>query len=822
LALFLFIVQARDLLLDLPGSAPSSTTASGFYSPLNAIWAAVRFGLLLLIFWALPVHAVARISVGRNEWLTSPYGSVCDPAHLKDARNAFRTPGTHLPRILGACCFAIMVVGLIYAGLELRHVKDDETTKWAFIALASYLVSTVVFGALFLLYAYRRRGWFEAAARVGRRPGRPLMVNAQPRIALGATNPGIVNVIDRVVVWSLFAVLVTILAMPSLLGFFPRLLLVLVLLGAWVPVLGALAAASHVLRFPVIVTAICSLTLLSCWFGDDHDVMTKKLFNETTPAQISISKAVEAWKKANGCFEDPQKCPSPILVASAGGASRAAFMTASTLGLLLDATCLDEQHRKLTGSAGSVPILPASCRDVPVFGRRLFAISSVSGGSLGAIVYARSYFDGVSRKRQDASTDGNRRVYAPPCRTDRPSDLWFRYAAPTSWRSCLQTILAEDFLSPVFAGLGFRDVFSFIGALRPINWPDRGKQIESAWIGAYEKYVDPAPSSPAGLGANFSYLTPVNSSESEWRPLLLLNSTSVEKGKRVIASHLSSTYLSKSDCDQPTDAAGTSCIRLFTDAYDVNEMLNETTRKDSSQCAEASPVSKNEVELTIAGAAHNSARFTIVSPAGNLLKDDRSQGHVVDGGYFDNYGALTAFDLADTLRWEFDLYPFVLLITNDPSDNSNAAGSLSPDLPWFSLPPEQTNASRTMFASVVAAPVGTVLASRSGHGSTALKLMRGLVDPEVYQRKSCKTSQKERKEADAKADDAIAAALDNTCYGLGSKKSDGSKKSEPCFAHVALLPEGEKSQAFKNVSMSWWLSKPVQKYLDDHSLGETT
>ena len=58
-------------------------------------------------------------------------------------------------------------------------------------------------------------------------------------------------------------------------------------------------------------------------------------------------------------------------------------------------------------------------------------------------------------------------------------------------------------------------------------------------------------------------------------------------------------------------------------------------------------------------AAHNSARFTYVSPAGKLVssgeksqnrshsgKKSQNRGYVIDGGYFENYGALTALELA--------------------------------------------------------------------------------------------------------------------------------------------------------------------------------
>ena len=50
-------------------------------------------------------------------------------------------------------------------------------------------------------------------------------------------------------------------------------------------------------------------------------------------------------------------------------------------------------------------------------------------------------------------------------------------------------------------------------------------------------------------------------------------------------------------------------------------------------------------------AAHNSARFTYVSPAGKLVSSRKGQnrGYVIDGGYFENYGALTALELARQL-----------------------------------------------------------------------------------------------------------------------------------------------------------------------------
>jgi len=96
-----------------------------------------------------------------------------------------------------------------------------------------------------------------------------------------------------------------------------------------------------------------------------------------------------------------------------------------------------------------------------------------------------------------------------------------------------------------------------------------------------------------------------------WRPALLLNATHQETGRRIITSHL------KIERD------------IFLDSYDALHVLNSDVR--------------------LSTAAHNSARFTYVSPAGNLQSattPTHHRGYIIDGGYFENYGARTALELA--------------------------------------------------------------------------------------------------------------------------------------------------------------------------------
>ena len=131
---------------------------------------------------------------------------------------------------------------------------------------------------------------------------------------------------------------------------------------------------------------------------------------------------------ANSCKEDPAKCPRPIIIAAAGGASRAGFFTASIIGYLLDTA--KEKDPRLDASEVT---------------KRLFAISGVSGGSVGAA---------IDRRGDRAHKNGEQ-----PCVERRPS-LWYGDKIG-NWRDCLEALTAGDFLTPVSIGLVFRDIVRF-------------------------------------------------------------------------------------------------------------------------------------------------------------------------------------------------------------------------------------------------------------------------------------------------------------------------------------------------------------------------
>src|SRR5438552_8763158 len=129
----------------------------------------------------------------------------------------------------------------------------------------------------------------------------------------------------------------------------------------------------------------------------------------------------------------------------------------------------------------------------------------------------------------------------------------------------------------------------------------------------------------------------------EWMPSLFVNGTLVEKGNRIITSNLQVT-------------------NNFLDAQDAAQKL-------TGQHLDATKVG---CDIPLSTAAHMSARFTFVSPAGRF--PDGS--HIVDGGYFENSAATTALEIATRIK---DWCAFkkisnvdvkVIMISNDPRKGS--------------------------------------------------------------------------------------------------------------------------------------------------------
>jgi len=117
-------------------------------------------------------------------------------------------------------------------------------------------------------------------------------------------------------------------------------------------------------------------------------------------------------------------------------------------------------------------------------------------------------------------------------------------------------------------------------------------------------------------------------------PRLVYTATHIETGARVVASSVDFT---------PLDFPG---------AFDINRVLNGN--------------------ISLLDATYSSARFPGVSRPGALVDDEgKIHGHMVDGGYLDGSGALTASDIVDAIKRASDgkVVPIVLDLDNNPDDD---------------------------------------------------------------------------------------------------------------------------------------------------------
>jgi hypothetical protein len=279
----------------------------------------------------------------------------------------------------------------------------------------------------------------------------------------------------------------------------------------------------------------------------------------------------------------------PVFIINAdGGGIRAAYWTASLLSALQDR---DEE-----------------------FSDHIFAISSVSGGSLGAAVFAA-----IAAETRASGTGPCQKLAISLIGKPRSS----------SWQECTYYILHRDFLAPALASMLVPDL---LRTILPLGFlPDRAQSLEQG--------IETAWYWPNGSRLFSDSFTSLWSGGSGLHvPSLFLNSTDAQTGKRLVLSN----------------------VRLDnkSDRIDLQAMLGDR-------------------QLRLSTGVLLSARFPVISPAGQL--PDESGAHtgsplIVDGGYADNSGTVTAREAVDALvaatkssAPSFDHVCIVgLMIANDP------------------------------------------------------------------------------------------------------------------------------------------------------------
>jgi hypothetical protein len=293
-----------------------------------------------------------------------------------------------------------------------------------------------------------------------------------------------------------------------------------------------------------------------------------------------------------------------------------------------------------------------------------------------------------------------------------------------------------------------------------------------------------------------------NGREDRWLPLLILNGVSAATGRRVLTTALAPDYQPKDKCPvaaaMATDAnikrkAGTNLksavsgpawtCAIFLEAVRFHQLLSNNIPPDWLGRIQRlviwdymreqlsflfTPRHLDDVRLSTA--AHNSARFPIISPPGAVRnREHQIVDRIVDGGYFENYGALSAMELAQAIHAvEPKLAPFVLVVSNDPDEN--------PDLTKADVPDDAP-------LTDVSVPIEAVANTRTSRGRLAVGQLEAMMD------------------------------------------SITSSNCGDDTAHIRVWPQfrgasiDDEKKVSIPVSMSWWLSRPIQILLHQQTEG---
>ncbi len=602
-------------------------------------------------------------------------------------------------------------------------------------------------------------------------------------------------------------------------------------LGAWLPFASFLALLSNRFQVPIIVSIIAIGIGLSFFFSDGHDARLR-----TVPAELpslALTDAIKAWKLANGCGSTgnapdaaaPAECPRPIIVSGEGGGSRAAYLIASTLGLLEDSSI-------------------SAARDKPTrrFSQQLFGISAVSGSAVGSALFLGALRVHDQTKLEALKTG----IYAQRLyflNIVNPNNDFLDKCV--TYKDSLQAIISNDFISPAIAAFLARDlltisrlphVFDRAGVLER-SWEDAfssvyGRDIENPLAAALKSFqskntskgqaapVTAASATAAPCGA----IAPAQG----WVPLLFANATSGETGRRVIVSPV--------DWRDHRDPAK----NAFSDSYDFDQLIcsDQAPRSILDTISSYLPFKfspapqancslrgkMRDVDLRLSTAAGISSRSPFISPHATV-RDQNGQAidSLVDGGYFDNSGAVSAYELAQAIRAiDPALKPFVMQVTSEPDwfadskncedENRRYVARRQLGLPAVGAPqlPYQADLS-------VLGPVGdalTVNNTRIARGfetmiqmATRMEQLSGANSfTEMYVCPQMKTS-------------GIAALFGQSLLPAPriGRQSTGIKKTSELRGQLKQArqrADRQRIRSWKQLSLSWWLSPPLQAYLD--------
>jgi hypothetical protein len=615
--LLLWLDQGQDILIALAE---------------DGIWWA-RLFLLIVFYWAVNAWYWARIMLDLR-YPGEQKRTVC----LEWWRR-------HLPRILGTLAF-LVVAAMVWKAQAGAPPELDPV-------LFNMGLSTLFCGIVFYLLVLKRRPflrWLQRRLleRYGETeaPGLFRQVITPPRSDT-FQHRDISSLLSQrpVTKWALFGYTLVGLLMflwawlaPVSLGeSFNPAALYFIWAGTLIPFGSIMVYWGNRRGVPVLFLCFVAALVFSLW--NDNHALRQAQDPRPVAARPSVDQAARAWvtkqERKSG------KVPL-VIVATAGGGIRAAYWTATVLGELQDR--------------------------VPELHHHLFAVSGVSGGSVGASAYRAML--------EDRAMAGA----GPLCEIDGERSR--------SIRTCTQAVFGEDFLGPAVAGMLYPDFLQrFLPLPQSIALPDRGAALEKGWEEAYRD-IRPSRVSRFSQSLLTLYAEQEPDGDNSW-PALFLNSTWVQTGRRLVGSNL--------DLERD-ERIGRNLA--FDNAYDLLSLIDR--------------------DLPLSTAAHNSARFTGVSPPGTLrTPDGELYGRLVDGGYFENFGAVTAGEILTTVRQaaaerKLEVLPLVIQISSDPALDKDL--NKAPD------------ADPLKFMYEIGGPVKTFFSTRNARGVLAAVELQALTE----------------------------------------------------------------------------------------------
>ena len=309
--LFIAIPPVRDTFLETRGDSLLSW---------SDLWRWAAFFGSAVLFWALPVHYAARRNLRHDPFFADSIARESERATGSDWW------GLWIPRFLGVACLAAIAVGAFMAQNALRVIPQSTSLRPLEAAHQYDVINYQTDGIALLSLLLGAGIWIFLQQR---------------KFIFGGTTQRL----GTVLLMTLLGLFVALFFLPLGAITLTRAALIPLLIGGWIPLLALLAYYGRMSRLPLILLLFVFLEVAAV-YGANHDVRVLwaspgDLVSRTPPeptglrfVRPSLDNAIHDWKTIN--CPAGGACPRPIVVAASGGASRAGFFTAATLGYLLD------------------------------------------------------------------------------------------------------------------------------------------------------------------------------------------------------------------------------------------------------------------------------------------------------------------------------------------------------------------------------------------------------------------------------------------------------------------------------------------------------